>query len=247
MDNQYKIEVTDLHKSYGDNEVLKGISLKVKPSEVVCMIGPSGSGKSTFLRCLNKLEAPDSGHIIIDGYDIADPKTNIDLVRQNIGMVFQHFNLFPNMSVLENITLAPVQLKKMTKEEAKTAALKYLEMVGLSDKADANPTSLSGGQKQRVAIARALAMKPDVMLFDEPTSALDPEMVGDVLEVMQELAREGMTMVIVTHEMGFAKRVADRVIFFHDGVIREEGTPEEIFDHPQHPDTQSFLEKVLNA
>ena len=247
MDNQYKIEVTDLHKSYGDNEVLKGISLQVKPSEVVCMIGPSGSGKSTFLRCLNKLEAPDSGHIIIDGYDIADPKTNIDLVRQNIGMVFQHFNLFPNMSVLENITLAPVQLKKMTKEEAKTAALKYLEMVGLSDKADANPTSLSGGQKQRVAIARALAMKPDVMLFDEPTSALDPEMVGDVLEVMKELAREGMTMVIVTHEMGFAKRVADRVIFFHDGVIREEGTPEEIFDHPQHPDTQSFLEKVLNA
>lgn len=247
MDNQYKIEVTDLHKSYGDNEVLKGISLQVKPSEVVCMIGPSGSGKSTFLRCLNKLEAPDSGHIIIDGYDIADPKTNIDLVRQNIGMVFQHFNLFPNMSVLENITLAPVQLKKMTKEEAKAAALKYLEMVGLSDKADANPTSLSGGQKQRVAIARALAMKPDVMLFDEPTSALDPEMVGDVLEVMQELAREGMTMVIVTHEMGFAKRVANRVIFFHDGVIREEGTPEEIFDHPQHPDTQNFLEKVLNA
>ena len=247
MDNQYKIEVTDLHKSYGDNEVLKGISLQVKPSEVVCMIGPSGSGKSTFLRCLNKLEAPNSGHIIIDGYDIADPKTNIDLVRQNIGMVFQHFNLFPNMTVLENITLAPVQLKKMTKEEAKSAALKYLEMVGLSDKADANPTSLSGGQKQRVAIARALAMKPDVMLFDEPTSALDPEMVGDVLEVMQELAREGMTMVIVTHEMGFAKRVADRVIFFHDGVIREQGTPEEIFDHPQHPDTQSFLEKVLNA
>lgn len=247
MDNQYKIEVTDLHKSYGDNEVLKGISLQVKPSEVVCMIGPSGSGKSTFLRCLNKLEAPDSGHIIIDGYDIANPKTNIDLIRQNIGMVFQHFNLFPNMSVLENITLAPVQLKKMTKEEAKTAALKYLEMVGLSDKADANPTSLSGGQKQRVAIARALAMKPDVMLFDEPTSALDPEMVGDVLEVMQELAREGMTMVIVTHEMGFAKRVANRVIFFHDGVIREEGTPEEIFDHPQHPDTQNFLEKVLNA
>ena len=247
MDNQYKIEVTDLHKSYGDNEVLKGISLKVKPSEVVCMIGPSGSGKSTFLRCLNKLEAPNSGHIIIDGYDIADPKTNIDLVRQNIGMVFQHFNLFPNMTVLENITLAPVQLKKMTKEEAKAAALKYLEMVGLSDKADANPTSLSGGQKQRVAIARALAMKPDVMLFDEPTSALDPEMVGDVLEVMHELAREGMTMVIVTYEMGFAKRVADRVIFFHDGVIREQGTPEEIFDHPQHPDTQSFLEKVLNA
>ena len=247
MDKQYKIQVQDLHKSYGDNEVLKGISLNVKPNEVVCMIGPSGSGKSTFLRCLNKLEEPNSGHVYVDGYDIADKKTNIDLVRQNIGMVFQHFNLFPNMSVAENIMLAPVQLNKMTKEEARTAALHYLDIVGLKDKADVNPTTLSGGQKQRVAIARALAMKPDVMLFDEPTSALDPEMVGDVLEVMQALAKEGMTMVVVTHEMGFAKRVADRVVFFHDGVIKEQGTPEEIFDHPQQPDTKSFLDKVLNV
>ena len=247
MDKQYKIQVQDLHKSYGDNEVLKGISLNVKPNEVVCMIGPSGSGKSTFLRCLNKLEEPNRGHVYVDGYDIADKKTNIDLVRQNIGMVFQHFNLFPNMSVAENIMLAPVQLNKMSKEEARTAALHYLDIVGLKDKADVNPTTLSGGQKQRVAIARALAMKPDVMLFDEPTSALDPEMVGDVLEVMQALAKEGMTMVIVTHEMGFAKRVADRVVFFHDGVIKEQGTPEEIFDHPQQPDTKSFLDKVLNV
>ena len=247
MDKQYKIQVQDLHKSYGDNEVLKGISLNVKPNEVVCMIGPSGSGKSTFLRCLNKLEEPNRGHVYVDGYDIADTKTNIDLVRQNIGMVFQHFNLFPNMSVAENIMLAPVQLNKMTKEEARTAALHYLDIVGLKDKADVNPTTLSGGQKQRVAIARALAMKPDVMLFDEPTSALDPEMVGDVLEVMQALAKEGMTMVVVTHEMGFAKRVADRVVFFHDGVIKEQGTPEEIFDHPQQPDTKSFLDKVLNV
>lgn len=247
MDKQYKIQVQDLHKSYGDNEVLKGISLNVKPNEVVCMIGPSGSGKSTFLRCLNKLEEPNRGHVYVDGYDIADKKTNIDLVRQNIGMVFQHFNLFPNMSVAENIMLAPVQLNKMTKAEARTAALHYLDIVGLKDKADVNPTTLSGGQKQRVAIARALAMKPDVMLFDEPTSALDPEMVGDVLEVMQALAKEGMTMVVVTHEMGFAKRVADRVVFFHDGVIKEQGTPEEIFDHPQQPDTKSFLDKVLNV
>ena len=247
MDKQYKIQVQDLHKSYGDNEVLKGISLNVKPNEVVCMIGPSGSGKSTFLRCLNKLEEPNRGHVYVDGYDIADKKTNIDLVRQNIGMVFQHFNLFPNMSVAENIMLAPVQLNKMTKEEARTTALHYLDIVGLKDKADVNPTTLSGGQKQRVAIARALAMKPDVMLFDEPTSALDPEMVGDVLEVMQALAKEGMTMVVVTHEMGFAKRVADRVVFFHDGVIKEQGTPEEIFDHPQQPDTKSFLDKVLNV
>lgn len=247
MDKKYKVQVTDLHKSYGNNEVLKGISLNVLPNEVVCMIGPSGSGKSTFLRCLNRLEEPDSGSVYVDGYDIADKRTNIDLVRQNIGMVFQHFNLFPNMTVKQNITLAPIQLKKMTKEEADEAALKYLEMVGLKDKANVNPTTLSGGQKQRVAIARALAMNPDVMLFDEPTSALDPEMVGDVLEVMQDLAKQGMTMIVVTHEMGFAKQVADRVIFFHDGVIREQGTPEEIFDHPQHPDTKSFLDKVLNA
>ncbi|BAW85810.1 amino acid ABC transporter ATP-binding protein [Limosilactobacillus fermentum] len=247
MDKKYKVQVVDLHKSYGNNEVLKGISLNVLPNEVVCMIGPSGSGKSTFLRCLNRLEEPNSGHVYVDGYDIADKHTNIDLVRQNIGMVFQHFNLFPNMTVKQNITLAPTQLKKMTKEEADEAALKYLDVVGLKDKADVYPTTLSGGQKQRVAIARALAMKPDVMLFDEPTSALDPEMVGDVLEVMQTLAKQGMTMIVVTHEMGFAKRVADRVVFFHDGVIREQGTPEEIFDHPQHPDTKSFLDKVLNV
>lgn len=247
MDKKYKVQVVDLHKSYGNNEVLKGISLNVLPNEVVCMIGPSGSGKSTFLRCLNRLEETNSGHVYVDGYDIADKRTNIDLVRQNIGMVFQHFNLFPNMTVKQNITLAPTQLKKMTKEEADEAALKYLDVVGLKDKADVYPTTLSGGEKQRVAIARALAMKPDVMLFDEPTSALDPEMVGDVLEVMQTLAKQGMTMIVVTHEMGFAKRVADRVVFFHDGVIREQGTPEEIFDHPQHPDTKSFLDKVLNV
>lgn len=247
MDKKYKVQVVDLHKSYGNNEVLKGIRLNVLPNEVVCVIGPSGSGKSTFLRCLNRLEETNSGHVYIDGYDIADKHTNIDLVRQNIGMVFQHFNLFPNMTVKQNITLAPTQLKKMTKEEADEAALKYLDVVGLKDKADVYPTTLSGGEKQRVAIARALAMKPDVMLFDEPTSALDPEMVGDVLEVMQILAKQGMTMIVVTHEMGFAKRVADRVVFFHDGVIREQGTPEEIFDHPQHPDTKSFLDKVLNV
>lgn len=210
------------------------------------MIGPSGSGKSTFLRCINKLEEPNSGHIYIDGYDIADPQVNINKVRENIGMVFQHFNLFPNMNVLENITLAPVQLGKMSKEEAEKDAMHYLDLVGLADKAGADPTKLSGGQKQRVAIARALAMKPDVMLFDEPTSALDPEMVGDVLEVMKRLAQEGMTMIVVTHEMGFAKQVADRVVFFHNGDIREQGTPEEIFDHPQHPDTKNFLDKVLN-
>ncbi|QAR22870.1 amino acid ABC transporter ATP-binding protein [Limosilactobacillus fermentum] len=247
MDKKYKVQVVDLHKGYGNNEVLKGISLNVLPNEVVCVIGPSGSGKSTFLRCLNRLEETNSGHVYIDGYDIADKHTNIDLVRQNIGMVFQHFNLFPNMTVKQNITLAPTQLKKMTKEKADEAALKYLDVVGLKDKADVYPTTLSGGEKQRVAIARALAMKPDVMLFDEPTSALDPEMVGDVLEVMQTLAKQGMTMIVVTHEMGFAKRVADRVVFFHDGVIREQGTPEEIFDHPQHPDTKSFLDKVLNV
>lgn len=246
MDKNYKVQVKNLHKSYGSNEVLKGISLDVKPNEVVCMIGPSGSGKSTFLRCINKLEEPNSGHIYIDGYDIADQQVNINKVRENIGMVFQHFNLFPNMNVLENITLAPVQLGKMTKEEAEKDAMHYLDLVGLADKAGADPTKLSGGQKQRVAIARALAMKPDVMLFDEPTSALDPEMVGDVLEVMKRLAQEGMTMIVVTHEMGFAKQVADRVVFFHNGDIREQGTPEEIFDHPQHPDTKNFLDKVLN-
>ena len=239
MEEKYKVQIKDLHKSYGNNEVLKGISLNVKPSEVVCMIGPSGSGKSTFLRCINKLEDANSGQIIIDGQDIMDPKTNINKVREKIGMVFQHFNLFPNMSVKDNITLAPVELKKESSSQAEEDALNLL------DKANVNPTTLSGGQQQRVAIARALAMKPDIMLFDEPTSALDPEMVGDVLKVMKNLAQQGMTMIVVTHEMGFAKQVADRVIFFHDGVIREQGTPEQIFDHPQHPDTQSFLEKVL--
>lgn len=247
MDKRYKVQVKDLHKSYENNEVLQGINLNVAPNEVVCMIGPSGSGKSTFLRCLNRLEVPNSGHVYVDGYDIADPKVNINKVRENIGMVFQHFNLFPNMSVLENITLAPTQLGKASKEEAKRDAMHYLELVGLESKADVNPQTLSGGQKQRVAIARALAMKPDVMLFDEPTSALDPEMVGDVLAVMKRLAKEGMTMIVVTHEMGFAKQMADRVVFFHDGNIREQGTPEEIFDHPQHPDTKNFLDKVLNV
>lgn len=245
MEEKYKVQIKDLHKSYGNNEVLKGISLNVKPSEVVCMIGPSGSGKSTFLRCINKLEDANSGQIIIDGQDIMDPKTNINKVREKIGMVFQHFNLFPNMSVKDNITLAPVELKKESSGQAEEDALNLLDIVGLQDKANVNPTTLSGGQQQRVAIARALAMKPDIMLFDEPTSALDPEMVGDVLKVMKNLAQQGMTMIVVTHEMGFAKQVADRVIFFHDGVIREQGTPEQIFDHPQHPDTQSFLEKVL--
>ena len=247
MDKQYKVQVKDLHKSYGKNEVLQGINLNVLPSEVVCMIGPSGSGKSTFLRCLNRLEVPNGGHIYVDVYDIAAPKINLNKVRENIGMVFQHFNLFPNMTVLENVTLAPIQLKKANKERAVEEALHYLEIVGLKEKANVNPKTLSGGQKQRVAIARALAMKPDVMLFDEPTSALDPEMVGDVLEVMKNLANQGMTMIVVTHEMGFAKQVADRVVFFHDGNIREQGTPEQIFDHPQHADTQNFLDKVLNV
>ena len=246
MDKRYKVQVKDLHKSYGTNEVLQGINLNVAPSEVVCMIGPSGSGKSTFLRCLNRLEVPNGGHVYVDGYDIADPKVNINKVRENIGMVFQHFNLFPNMSVLDNITLAPVQLGKASKA-AEEEALHYLDLVGLKEKANVNPQTLSGGQKQRVAIARARAMKPDIMLFDEPTSALDPEMVGDVLEVMKQLAKQGMTMIVVTHEMGFAKQVADRVVFFHDGNIREQGTPEEIFDHPQHPDTKNFLDKVLNV
>ena len=247
MDKRYKVQVKDLQKSYGNNEVLQGINLNVAPNEVVCMIGPSGSGKSTFLRCLNRLEVPNGGHVYIDGYDIADPKVNINKVRENIGMVFQHFNLFPNMSVLENITLAPIQLGKASKEEAERDAMHYLELVGLQSKANVKPQTLSGGQKQRVAIARALAMKPDVMHFDEPTSALDPEMVGDVLEVMKRLAKKGMTMIVVTHEMGFAKQVADRVVFFHDGNIREQGTPEEIFDHPKDPDTKNFLDKVLNV
>lgn len=247
MDKRYKVQIKDLHKRYGDNEVLKGVNLNVLPSEVVCMIGPSGAGKSTFLRCINKLEDTNSGHVYVDGYDIADPKVNINKVRQNIGMVFQHFNLFPNMDVLHNITLAPVELGKMSKDEAEEVAMKYLDTVGLRDKVHADPTKLSGGQQQRVAIARALAMHPDVMLFDEPTSALDPEMVGDVLAVMQDLAKKGMTMIVVTHEMGFAKQVADKVAYFDHGNIEEFGSPEQIFDHPQHEDTKNFLNKVLNV
>ena len=242
-----KVDVTDLKKNYGSNHVLKGINFKVKNNEVVVLIGPSGSGKSTLLRCLNKLEEPTSGSIIIDGHDISDPKTDIDKARENIGMVFQHFNLFNNLTVGENITLAPVELGKLEKEQAEFVAKNLLETVGLADKYDAMPASLSGGQKQRVAIARALEMKPDIMLFDEPTSALDPEMVGDVLEVMKELAKDGMTMVVVTHEMGFAKEVADRVVFMADGHVMEEGTPEEVFDNPQNERTKAFLDKVINV
>ena len=242
-----KVDVTDLKKNYGSNHVLKGINFKVKNNEVVVLIGPSGSGKSTLLRCLNKLEEPTSGSIIIDGHDISDPKTDIDKARENIGMVFQHFNLFNNLTVGENITLAPVELGKLEKEQAEFVAKNLLETVGLADKYDAMPASLSGGQKQRVAIARALAMKPDIMLFDEPTSALDPEMVGDVLEVMKELAKDGMTMVVVTHEMGFAKEIADRVVFMPDGHVMKEGTPEEVFDNPQNERTKAFLDKVINV
>ena len=242
-----KIDVTDLHKSYGNNEVLKGITTRFNEGDVVCIIGPSGSGKSTFLRTLNGLEEITSGTVIVDGYDLTNKKTNLNQVRQEVGMVFQQFNLFPNMSVIDNITYAPLELKKMTKDEAHSKALDLLEKVGLSDKADAMPESLSGGQKQRVAIARALAMDPDLMLFDEPTSALDPEMVGDVLEVMQELAKEGMTMLIVTHELGFARKVANRVIFTDGGEILEDSTPDQVFENPQHPRLKDFLNKVLNV
>ncbi|MFC6169730.1 amino acid ABC transporter ATP-binding protein [Loigolactobacillus jiayinensis] len=246
-ENNNRVVVTDLVKNYGSNEVLKGLNLTVKNNEVVCMIGPSGSGKSTFLRCLNKLEDPTSGSVIVDGYDISDNKTNMNKVREGIGMVFQHFNLFPNLTVLENVMLAPIELKKADKEVATKEARALLDEVGLAEKADAYPASLSGGQEQRVAIARALAMHPDIMLFDEPTSALDPEMVGDVLDVMKKLAKQGMTMIVVTHEMGFAKEVADRVVFMADGHIMEEGDPQQLFDHPQNPRTQDFLRKVLNA
>ena len=244
---ELKVNVTNLKKSYGANEVLKDIDFKVKANEVVVLIGPSGSGKSTLLRCLNRLEEPTSGHIIIDGHDISDKKTNIDKARENIGMVFQHFNLFNNLTVGQNIMLAPVELGKLSKEKSQNVAKRLLETVGLTDKFDAMPASLSGGQKQRVAIARALAMKPDIMLFDEPTSALDPEMVGDVLGVMKTLAKDGMTMVVVTHEMGFAKEVADRVVFMADGYVVEQGTPEEIFDNPKHERTKAFLNKVINV
>ena len=240
-----KIHVENLVKNFGHQEVLKGINVDIYEGEVVCIIGPSGSGKSTFLRCLNKLEVATGGEIVIDDFRINDKKININKVRENIGMVFQHFNLFANMNVIENLMLAPVDLKKASKEEAKKKAMELLETVGLSDKAESYPSQLSGGQKQRVAIARALAMNPDIMLFDEPTSALDPEMVGEVLQVMKELALNGMTMVVVTHEMGFAREVADRVLFMDAGVILEEGTPDEIFSNPKHPRTIDFLNKVL--
>ncbi|EAC3172261.1 amino acid ABC transporter ATP-binding protein [Listeria monocytogenes] len=240
-----KLKVTGLKKSFGANEVLKGIDIEVKEGEVVCVIGPSGSGKSTFLRCMNNLEEITAGDVVVDDFNITDKKVDINKVRENIGMVFQHFNLFPHLSVLENITLAPVELKKMDKEAAKSNALRLLEQVGLREKAEEFPNQLSGGQKQRVAIARALAMDPDIMLFDEPTSALDPEMVGEVLGVMKELAKDGMTMMIVTHEMGFAREVGDRVIFMDGGYIVEEGKPADIFDNPTNERTISFLDKVL--
>ena len=244
---ELKIDVQDLHKSYGDNEVLKGITTQFHEGDVVCIIGPSGSGKSTFLRTLNLLETITSGKVIVDGYELSDPNTDVDKVRENIGMVFQHFNLFPHMTVLENITFAPIELGKESKENAEKHAMELLAKVGLADKRDAKPASLSGGQKQRVAIARSLAMNPDIMLFDEPTSALDPEMVGDVLGVMKDLAEQGMTMLIVTHEMGFARKVANRVIFTDGGQFIEDGTPEQIFDNPQHPRLKDFLNKVLNV
>ena len=240
-----KVKVEQLKKSFGSLEVLKGIDLEVKEGEVVCLIGPSGSGKSTFLRCLNKLEETTAGTVIVDDNDITDPKCNINKVRENIGMVFQQFNLFPHLNVLENIMLAPVDRKKLTKEEAKVTAERLLATVGLAEKAGEYPPNLSGGQQQRVAIARALAINPDITLFDEPTSALDPEMVGEVLEVMKQLARDGMTMIVVTHEMGFAREVADRVIFMDGGYIVEQGTPEQVFGNPQHKRTQDFLNKVL--
>ena len=240
-----KIVVRNLKKNFGRLEVLKDINLEIGEGEVVCLIGPSGSGKSTFLRCLNRLEDITGGLVMVDGHAMSDKKINLNKIRENIGMVFQHFNLFPHLTVMENITIAPVELKKMTKAEAREKAMELLDKVVLADKADAYPAQLSGGQKQRVAIARALAMNPDIMLFDEPTSALDPEMVGEVLEVMKQLAADGMTMVVVTHEMGFAREVADRVIFMDGGYIVEEGTPEEVFGHPKEERTISFLNKVL--
>ena len=240
-----KIHVSHLKKNFGRLEVLKDVSTDIYEGEVVVIIGPSGSGKSTFLRCLNRLEDITGGEVIVDGMDITDKKTDINKVRERVGMVFQLFNLFNNMNVLRNLTLAPVDLKKADKDAAQKKAIELLTRVGLADKAQAYPAQLSGGQKQRVAIARALAMNPDIMLFDEPTSALDPEMVGEVLEVMKELAREGMTMVIVTHEMGFAREVADRVLFMDEGYIVEEGTPAEVFGNPQHARTKDFLNKVL--
>lgn len=239
------IDVKNLSKAFGDHLVLDDISEHICPSEKVVIIGPSGSGKSTFLRCLNQMEIPTSGNIIFDGIDMTDPKTNIDLVRRKMGMVFQHFNLFPNMNIRKNITIAPVRTGLMKQPEADELAMQLLRRVGLEEKAEAYPSQLSGGQKQRIAIVRALAMNPKLLLFDEPTSALDPEMVGEVLEVMKELAAEGMTMIVVTHEMGFAREVASRVMFMDEGKIVEQGTPNEIFDKPQHPRLQEFLSKVL--
>lgn len=245
MNGDVLIEVRDLHKEFGNHQVLRGIDTRIRQGEVVAIIGPSGCGKSTFLRSLNLLEQPTSGSVIFEGKEITAPGTDVDRVRQKIGMVFQQFNLFANRNIRDNITLAPVKLGLMTKEEAEKRAMELLERVGLPDKAESYPAMLSGGQKQRVAIARALAMNPDVMLFDEPTSALDPEMVGEVLGIMKELARDGMTMVVVTHEMGFAREVATRVMFIDEGVIREENTPEEFFAHPKNQRLQEFLSKVL--
>ena len=239
------IHVDNLQKSFGDIRVLNGISAEICRGDVLAVIGPSGSGKSTFLRCLNLLETPTGGHILFEGTDITDPRVDINLHRRKMGMVFQQFNLFPHMTILRNMTLAPMKILKKSKEEAEARALELLELVGLKDRAQAYPSQLSGGQKQRVAIVRALCMDPDVMLFDEPTSALDPEMVGEVLAVMQELAEDGMTMVVVTHEMGFAREVANRVMFINDGVIQEEGTPQEIFGNPKSQRLQEFLSKVL--
>ena len=239
------IRVKDLHKSFNGREVLKGIDEEIQDGEVVVVIGPSGSGKSTFLRCLNLLEKPESGEVWIDQDQITDHKVNVNQIRQKMGMVFQHFNLFPHLTVKKNITLAPVKLKRMTQEEADKKAMDLLKIVGLEDKADSFPKQLSGGQQQRIAIARSLAMEPEIMLFDEPTSALDPEMVGEVLEVMKSLAKSGMTMVVVTHEMGFAREVGSRILFMDEGVILEQGTPEAIFDNPQNERTRSFLSKVL--
>ena len=243
--NETLIKVKGLKKSFGKIDVLNGIDTEIKKGEVVCIIGPSGSGKSTFLRCLNLLEEPTGGQIIFNGTDITDPKTNINIHRQKMGMVFQQFNLFPHMTVLSNMTMAPIKLLGLTKAEAEERAMKLLERVGLADRANSYPSQLSGGQKQRVAIVRALCMQPEVMLFDEPTSALDPEMVGEVLEVMKSLAGDGMTMAVVTHEMGFAREVADRVFFIDEGIIMEENTPEELFGNPQSPRLQDFLSKVI--
>lgn len=240
------IKVENLHKKFNQLEVLKGIDVNVEKGEIIAIIGPSGSGKSTFLRCINRLEEPTDGKIFIDSENILDKKTDINKIREKVGMVFQHFNLFPHKTVMENIILAPMKLKGLSKEQAETKALELLQKVGLVEKKDTYPNKLSGGQKQRIAIARALAMEPEVMLFDEPTSALDPEMIKEVLDVMIDLAKEGMTMLIVTHEMGFAKNVASRILFMNDGIILEDETPEEFFNNPKHSRTKEFLYKVLN-